>query len=114
MVAPAEVGDEILEHLPAIARKRRLDLGVLLPVLAALPIEWIDAADYSDHEVEARRRMTGRDEGDWPVVALALSLLSSMTVGIWTQDGDLEVSGIRNLTTGAVLDILRELETQET
>ena len=113
VVAPAEVGDEILEHLPAIARKRRLDLGVLLPVIAALPVEWIDAAAYTDQEAEARRRMTDRDEDDWPVVALALSLGSRTTVAIWTQDRDLEVSGISYLTTGALLDTLRELESPE-
>ncbi len=33
VVSPAAVGDEVLEHLPGIARKRHLDLGVLLPVL---------------------------------------------------------------------------------
>jgi hypothetical protein len=26
-------GDEVLEHLPTIAKKRRLDLGVLPPVV---------------------------------------------------------------------------------
>ena len=51
--------------------------------------------------------MTDRDEDDWPVVALALSLQASTTVGIWTQDRDLEVSGIRQLTTGVLLDALR-------
>ena len=112
IVAPAEVGDEILEHLPAIARKRRLDLGVLLPVIAALPVEWIDAAAYTDQEAEARRRMTDRDEDDWPVVALALSLQASTAVVIWTQDRDFEVSGIRHLTTGDLLDTLREVVDQ--
>ena len=110
MVAPTEVGNEILEHLPAIARKRRLELGIVLPVLAALPIEWFESAGYTDHEAEARRRMTGRDEDDWPLVALALSVQASTSVCIWTQDRDLEVSGIRLLTTGALLDALREME----
>jgi hypothetical protein len=36
-MGPASAGDEVLEHLPHIARKCGLDLGVLLPVLAALP-----------------------------------------------------------------------------
>ena len=54
MIAPASAGDEVLEHVPAIARKRGLDLGVLLPVLAALPIEWVDPKRYATYEAGSR------------------------------------------------------------
>jgi predicted nucleic acid-binding protein len=107
VVSPATVGDEVLEHLPAIARKRHLDLGILLPVLVALPIDWVEAGDYASDEDEARTRMRGRDEDDWPIVALALHLLRRQTeVAIWTQDRDLEMSRIPTLTTGEILDQL--------
>ncbi len=106
-IAPASVGDEVLEHLPAIARKRRLDLGVLLPVLAALPIEWVDLERYTGHEAQARHRLKGRDEDDWPVVALALDVASQRkSLAIWTHDKDFEVSGLPTVTTGQLLDHL--------
>jgi predicted nucleic acid-binding protein len=104
VIAPASAGDEVLEHIPAIARKR-LDLGVLLPVLAALPIEWVDPERYASHEAESRRRLKGRDEDDWPVVALALELKSKRkSFAIWTQDKEFEVSRLPILTTGQLLD----------
>jgi predicted nucleic acid-binding protein len=100
-------GDEVLEHLPAIARKRGLDLGVLLPALASLPIEWVDPERYQHHEAEARHRLKGRDEDDWPVVALAIDLSTKEAwFAIWTQDKDFEVSRLPTLTTGEVLDQL--------
>jgi predicted nucleic acid-binding protein len=105
VTAPASAGDEVLEHIPAIARKRRLDLGVLLPVLAALPIKWVDPERYASHEAESRRRLRGRDEDDWPVVALALELKSQRKLfATWTQDKDFEVSRLPILTTGQLLD----------
>ncbi len=80
-MAPAPAGDEVLEHIPAIARKRR------------------------PHEGESRRRLKGRDEDDWPVVALALELKSQRkSFAIWTQDKDFEVSRLPILTTGQLLD----------
>lgn len=92
----------------SVARKRHLDLGVLLPVLVALPIDWLEAAEYANDEDEARKRMRSRDEDDWPVVAAALHLLRKRRkVAIWTQDQDFEVSRIATLTTG---DILGQLE----
>jgi predicted nucleic acid-binding protein len=106
-IGPASAGDEVLEHLPYIARKRGLDLGVLLPVLAALPIEWVDAERYLRYEAEARRRLKGRDEDDWPAIALALELKSRHeSFAVWTQDKDFEVSGLPTLTTGQLLDYL--------
>ena len=107
VVSPAAVGDEILEHLPAIARKRRLDLGVLLPVLATLPLDWVDAERYAEREAEARQLMRGRDEDDWPVVALALAMAEGgSSVGVWTQDKDLDAAALETYTTGRLLDIL--------
>ena len=107
VIAAVAVGDEILEHLPSVAQKRKLDLGALLPVLAALPLEWAEAERYSEHEDEARKLMPGRDEEDWPTVALALSLTDTGSVAIWTQDKDFAASGLSVITTGELLDLLR-------
>lgn len=105
--APASVGDEILEHLPGIAKKRGLDLGVLLPAVAALPVEWVEVEACVQHEEEARRRIGARDLDDWPVVAAALHLKSrKLDFAIWTQDKDFSVSGMSTVTTGQILDQL--------
>ncbi|HVC78844.1 MAG TPA: PIN domain-containing protein [Candidatus Micrarchaeaceae archaeon] len=106
VLAPTAIGDEILEHLPGIAHKRKLDLGLLLPVLAALPVQWVAIEIYAAYEEQARLRMKARDEEDWPAVALALALVDSESVAIWTQDKDFEVSGMNTIETGTLLDRL--------
>jgi len=69
-----------------------------------MPVEWQPAGAYEPLREEAERRMGGRDPEDWPTVALALAL----SVPIWSQDKDLEVSGVRVCTTGELLDELLE------
>lgn len=75
-------------------------------MFAALPVVWADAERYSSWKGEARRRMAGRDEEDWPTVALALSFHGARTFAIWTQDNDFEAAGLPTLTTGQLLDAL--------
>lgn len=105
MVAEA-VADEIAEHLPELAAKRGLDLRLLLAALRVMPVEWQQAPVYERFREEAVRRMAARDPDDWPTVAVALSL----AVPIWSQDRDLEASGLRVYTTGELLDLLSEAE----
>ncbi|HUZ89831.1 MAG TPA: PIN domain-containing protein [Candidatus Acidoferrales bacterium] len=107
VIASVQAGDEVLEHLPAIARKRGLDLGILLPVLASLPLDWVETDAYSSHEAQASGRIKTRDEDDWHVVALALAQKARQKdFAIWTQDKDFEVSELPTLTTGQILDYL--------
>ena len=96
----------MLEWLPELARKRTLDLGLLLAVFQSMPIRWMVAASYRRFEKEARRRMAGRDEEDWPTVALALTLTGPHDVAVWSQDKDFSVSGLEVVTTGDLLDRL--------
>lgn len=104
--AAEAVADEIAEHLPELASKRRLDLALLLAALQLMPVEWQPAASYELFREEGVRRMASRDPEDWPTVAVALSL----SVPIWSQDRDFEASGIRIYTTGELLDKLGEVE----
>jgi predicted nucleic acid-binding protein len=106
ILAAEAVGDELLEHLPGLARKRRLDLGLLLAVFSVLPIQWVEAAGYAAWEREARLGISARDIDDWPTVALGISEARSRAVAIWTQDKDFEVSGLPTITTGALLDVM--------
>jgi predicted nucleic acid-binding protein len=92
--------------LPELARKRKLDLGLLLAVFQSLPIQWMVGGSYGRFEEEARRRMAERDEEDWPTVALALTLGTRHNVAVWSQDKDFSVSGLEVVTTGDLLDVL--------
>jgi predicted nucleic acid-binding protein len=66
----------------------------------------MSASSYESFEEEARRRIGSRDPDDWPTVALALAL----SLPVWSQDKDFEVSGLTVLSTGQLLDALRALE----
>lgn len=50
------------------------------------------------------RRIAARDPDDWPTVALALAF----GLPIWSQDKDLQDSGLEVVTTGELLDALRD------
>ena len=100
--APESVRAEVGEYLPELARKRRLDLRLMLAALDVLPVSWVEADQYRAREGEARNRMASRDVDDWPIVALALAL----ALPIWSQDKDFEQSGLPVYTTGTLLDLL--------
>ena len=100
------VRQEVLAWLPKLAAKRGLDLGLRLALFQLLPIRWADETEDRRQESEARRRMRGRDEDDWPTVALAFALLESRAVTIWTNDKDFSVAGVDTITTGELLDEL--------
>ncbi len=53
---------------------------------------------YGGVEQAARKRLTGRDEKDWPFLALALQL----NCPIWTEDADFFGSGVATWTTDRI------------
>jgi len=61
-------------------------------------VEPVDRESYGLFEEEARHRLRGRDEEDWPVVATALAL----NCGIWTEDMDFFGTGIAVWTTNRI------------
>ena len=66
----------------------------------------IEAADrdvYVPFEQEARERLRGRDESDWPVLALALAI----SCPIWTEDADFFGTGVAVWTTSRIEIFLR-------
>ncbi len=92
-------------HLPEILTRRDIAsqraithlveqaLGRLPVLVTPMPHEV-----YAHLEPEARRRLVGRDEADWPILALALRL----GCPIWTEDQDFLGSGIPTWTTDRV------------
>ena len=103
-IATEAVAAEIARHVPRLAAKRRLDPALLLAALQVMPIQWRAAADYEGRREEAERRMAARDPDDWPTVALALTL----GLPVWSQDKDFTVAGVELVTTGELLDALRD------
>lgn len=95
---------EITRHIPRLAAQRRLDSTLLFAALQVMPIDWKPAADYNELRDEAERRIAARDPDDWPTVALALTL----DLPVWSQDKDLTSAGVDVLTTGELLDALRD------
>lgn len=96
---------DVRAHLPKILTKRGLQssnvsrlldeevLGRLPVLVASVPQEV-----YADLETEARRRLSGRDEEDWPFLALAIRVACP----IWTEDQDFFGSGVATWTTNRV------------
>lgn len=88
------------KYLPALLKKRGKkpdDLSGALGYLREL-IEPIGPDVYAVFESEARLRLRGRDETDWPVLACALGL----ACGVWTEDADFFGTGIAVWTTNRV------------
>jgi predicted nucleic acid-binding protein len=68
---------------------------------------------YAVFESEARQRLRGRDESDWPILATALGL----GCAVWTEDTDFFGTGVAVWTTNGIEIFLKEqaksLESQE-
>lgn len=98
--APDVAFSDARKYLPPLLKKRGkpdTDLPESLQYLQGL-IAPIDRELYSAFEGEARRRLRGRDEDDWPVVATALAL----ACGVWTEDADFFGTGVAVWTTNRI------------
>lgn len=92
--------DDALKYLPLILKKRdkpEVDVAASLDYLKTL-IEPVARERYEFFENEARERLRGRDENDWPVLASALGL----ACGIWTEDADFFGTGVAVWTTSRI------------
>jgi predicted nucleic acid-binding protein len=99
---PAAAYDEVLEYLPALAKKKRLGLDTLLLAFAALPVTVVERVEYAAKLSTARRRIGKRDPDDVDVLALALAL----HLPVWSNDNDFEDSGVAWHTTAELLKML--------
>lgn len=98
--SPDVAFDDARKYLPSILRKRGktdADVSAFVEYLRQV----IETADYElcgAFEGEARQRLRGRDEDDWPVLASALAL----SCPIWSEDSDFFGSGVAVWTTSRV------------
>lgn len=91
-VAPEVAFDDAQKYLPPLLRKRGkpdADVPKSLESLKQM-VEPIDRELYGEFESEARERLRGRDENDWPVLAIALAL----DCDIWSEDQDFFGTGV--------------------
>ena len=102
------------KYLPPLLKKRGKphDLSGSFSYLRKI-IEPVTPELYAIFEAEARLRLRGRDENDWPVLAAALGL----ACGVWTEDADFFGTGIAVWTTNRIEIFLRKqaksVESQE-
>jgi predicted nucleic acid-binding protein len=97
---PEVAFDDAQKYLPLILKKRGkpdVDVVASLDYLRKL-IEPVVGERYEFFESEARERLRGRDEDDWPVLASALGL----ACGIWTEDRDFFGIGVAIWTTSRI------------
>jgi predicted nucleic acid-binding protein len=104
--APEVVFEDAEKYLPPLLEKRgksTVDLSASLEFLRNA-IEPISPELYAAFEDEARKRLRGRDEFDWPVLATALAL----DCPVWTEDADFFGTGIASWTTNRIELFLKE------
>ena len=98
--APDLAFDDAERYLPALLKKHgkpEVDLPITLQYLREV-IDPVERELYGLFESEARERLRGRDESDWPVLAAALALACA----VWTEDADFFGTGIAVWTTNRV------------
>jgi len=87
-------------NLPPLLKKRGkpdADLSASLEYLRNI-IEVVTPELYAVFESEARQRLRGRDESDWPILATALGLACAL----WTEDADFFGTGVAVWTTNRI------------
>ncbi len=98
-----EAFEDVATYLPEVLTRRgshRLDIQTALTKLTSLKhfLQIMPVSLFQPLERQARERLKGRDEDDWPYVALALVL----ECPIWTEDTDFFGCGIPIWTTDRV------------
>jgi len=91
---------EAEEHLVTLVVKRGRDPAkalILLKSITALGTV-VSGEVYRHFEVEARKRLGGRDPEDWPILAAALA----MDCPIWTEDTDFFGCGVATWTCASI------------
>jgi len=107
--APDVVFEDAEKYLPLLLKKRDkpvADLSASLQYLRNI-IEPVAPELYAVFESDARQRLRGRDENDWPVLATALALACP----IWTEDEDFFGTGVAAWTTNRIEIFLKQQAT---
>jgi predicted nucleic acid-binding protein len=75
-LAPEAAFEEASKYLPMLLEKKGIPRDDVLASLSELRaiVEAVEADFYRSFERQARQRLRGRDEADWPILATALGL----------------------------------------
>jgi predicted nucleic acid-binding protein len=99
-LAPDIAYADAQKYLPILLEKRgkpAADVSASVEYLKEM-VEPVDGELYGEFEAEAKERLRGRDESDWPILATALALVCP----IWTEDADFFGTGVAVWTTARV------------
>ncbi|MBI5203369.1 MAG: PIN domain nuclease [Nitrospirae bacterium] len=95
--------DEVGQYLSVIAGQYSLSEELIESQLKLLPLKIYSQHFYEGFLKEASKTLSGRDEDDIELLALALKL----RVPVWSNDSDFKNSGIEVYTTARLLKILK-------
>ncbi|RJQ53982.1 MAG: PIN domain nuclease [Nitrospiraceae bacterium] len=95
--------DEVREYLDVIAEQYGISKEILESQLKLLPLKIYPRHFYEDLIQKAAQKLSGRDEDDMELLALAMKL----RVPVWSNDRDFQHSGIDFFTTAKLLKILK-------
>jgi predicted nucleic acid-binding protein len=98
-----EAFEDVGTYLPQVLARHGSDEEETQAALAKLEalrhfLQTMPSALFEPLESQARERLKGRDEDDWPYLALAIVL----DCPIWTEDTDFFGSGVPTWTTDRV------------
>jgi predicted nucleic acid-binding protein len=98
--APQAAFDDAEKYLPPLLEKRgKSAVGVSQSLqYLQLLVEPVNRETFGDFEEEARLRLCGRDEDDWPVLAAVLAL----DCPIWSEDTDFLGTGVAVWTSNRI------------
>jgi predicted nucleic acid-binding protein len=113
--APDVAFDDAEKYLPSLLKKVGKAPSRLFGIarILAKHHEAVTPELYAVFESEARQRLSGRDESDWPIRATVLGL----SCAVWTQDADFFGTGVAVWTTNRIEIFLKgqaqSLESQD-
>lgn len=95
--------DEVREYLGVIAKQYGFSEEIIESQLKLLPLRLYTQHFYEDFLQKAARKLSGKDEDDIELLALAMKL----KVPVWSNDNDFKHSGIEVYPTAKLLKILK-------
>lgn len=95
--------EEVKEYLSVISEKYGLGMEILESQLRLLPLKVYPRNFYEDSINKAKNKLSGKDEDDIELLALAMKL----KVPVWSNDNDFKHSGVEVFTTARLLKILK-------
>lgn len=95
--------DEVRQYLSVIAEQYALSEELLESQLKLLPLKIYPRQFYEDFIQKATKRLSGRDEDDIELLALAMKL----HIPVWSNDSDFRHACAELYTTAKLLKILK-------